>query len=79
MRIALAQIDCRLGNIPANREIHRAALQNVQQSGGADLVIFPELSLTGYRLRSNIHRAMLDDRQFLEWWDLFACQRTIIR
>lgn len=70
MRIALAQIDCRLGNLPANRETHRAALQQVQQSGGADLVVFPELSLTGYRLRSNIHRAMLDERQFSEWWQL---------
>ena len=68
MRIALAQIDCRLGNIPANRETHRAMLCEVQQAGGADLVIFPELSVTGYRLRSNIHRAMLDDAQFAGWW-----------
>jgi predicted amidohydrolase len=61
MRIALAQIDCRLGNIPANLETHTAALAEVGAQGGADLVLFPELSLTGYRLRSNITRAMLDD------------------
>ncbi len=61
MKIALAQIDCRLGNIPANVAIHRAALAKIKARGGADLAVFPELSLTGYRLRSDIHRAMLDD------------------
>ncbi len=63
MKIALAQIDCRLGNIPANIAIHRTALAEIKERGGADLAVFPELSLTGYRLRSDIHRAMLDDAQ----------------
>lgn len=63
MKIALAQIDCRLGNIPANIAIHRAALAEIKAGGGADLAVFPELSLTGYRLRSDIHRTMLDDAQ----------------
>ncbi|HEY3376605.1 MAG TPA: nitrilase-related carbon-nitrogen hydrolase [Armatimonadota bacterium] len=73
MRIALAQIDCRLGNLPANLTIHRDALRAVQERGGADLVVYPELSLTGYRLRSNIQRAMLDDAQFTRFRDkLFA-------
>jgi len=65
MRIALAQIDCRLGNLPANLMTHREALAAVRDAGGADLAVFPELSLTGYRLRSDIYRAMLDDAQFL--------------
>jgi len=63
MKIALAQIDCRLGNIPANIETHRAALAEVKAHGGADLAVFPELSITGYRLRSDIHRAMMDAGQ----------------
>jgi len=63
MRIALAQIDCRLGNIPANLATHRASLAAVNARGGAELIVFPELSLTGYRLRSDIHRAMLNDAQ----------------
>jgi len=63
MRIALAQIDCRLGNLPANLATHRGALAAVHAAGGADLAVFPELSLTGYRLRSNIYRAMMDDAQ----------------
>jgi len=65
MRIALAQIDCRLGNLPANLATHREALTVMRENGGADLAVFPELSLTGYRLRSDIYRAMLDDGQFL--------------
>lgn len=47
--VGLAQTDVRLGNVEANVETHldwfrRAREQNV------DLLIFPELSLTGYRL-----------------------------
>jgi len=64
MRLALAQIDCRLGNLPANLAAHRAALAAVRDAGGAALALFPELSLTGYRLCANTHRAMLDDAQF---------------
>lgn len=69
MRIALAQIDCRLGNIPANLDTHREALAAVKEQGGADLVVFPELSLTGYRLRSNIHRTMMDEEAFTRLWE----------
>jgi len=63
MRIALAQLDCRLGNLPANLATHREMLAAIRDRGGADLALFPELSLTGYRLRSDIYRAMLDDAQ----------------
>lgn len=69
MRIALAQIDCRLGNIPENLRTHRQALTDARAGGGADLALFPELSLTGYRLRSNIHRAMLDDAALGATWE----------
>ena len=47
MRIALAQVDCTLGDIDAN--VERAAKAVAEARGeGADLVIFPELSLCGY-------------------------------
>lgn len=47
MRIALAQVDCALGDIDAN--VERAAKAVAEARGeGADLVIFPELSLCGY-------------------------------
>ncbi len=47
MRIALAQVNCRVGDIVGNadlllREAHRA------QAEGADLLITPELALSGY-------------------------------
>ena len=65
MRIALAQIDCRLGNLPANLATHREMLAAARDRG-VELAVFPELSLTGYRLRSDIHRAMMDDAAFAE-------------
>ena len=83
MRIALAQIDCRLGNIPANRERHQQALAETRARGGADLVVFPELSVTGYRLRSDIYRVLLDEAQFARYWarlrdDAELAQETVV-
>ena len=50
LKLALAQINTRLGDIQANLEKH---LDYVRQArgAGADLLIFPELSLTGYVLQ----------------------------
>jgi NAD+ synthase (glutamine-hydrolysing) len=48
--LALAQMNTRLGNIPANLETHLSLAQEARASG-ADLLIFPELSLTGYVLQ----------------------------
>lgn len=49
MRVALAQTDCVLGEVDENLEVAR---DQVRQAGaqGADLVVFPELSLHGYHL-----------------------------
>ncbi|HZR95611.1 MAG TPA: nitrilase-related carbon-nitrogen hydrolase [Gaiellaceae bacterium] len=46
MRIALAQLDSRLGDLAGNAERARAAVAEA----GADLVVFPELFLSGYAL-----------------------------
>ncbi|MFG2194846.1 nitrilase-related carbon-nitrogen hydrolase [Streptomyces sp. NPDC048639] len=49
MRVALAQTDSVLGDVEANIETAREQIgQAVAQ--GADLVVFPELSLNGYHL-----------------------------
>jgi NAD+ synthase (glutamine-hydrolysing) len=47
MRLALAQIDTVVGDLDGNREriLHRL---DEARSAGADLVLFPELSVTGY-------------------------------
>jgi predicted amidohydrolase len=47
LRVAAAQIECRPGDIPANLDSHLAALHEAQAQG-AELVVFPELSLTDY-------------------------------
>jgi NAD+ synthase (glutamine-hydrolysing) len=47
MRIALAQIDATVGDIPGNEERILARLREAREAG-AQLVLFPELALTGY-------------------------------
>jgi predicted amidohydrolase len=49
LRIALAQLAPRLGDLEANLERHHALLAEAR-AGGAGLVVFPELGLTGYLL-----------------------------
>ena len=49
LRVGLAQIDCRLGDVEANVERHLAWIERARGEG-VDLLVFPELSLTGYRL-----------------------------
>lgn len=48
LNLALAQIDTRLGVVEANLEKH---LDYVKRARGADVLIFPELSLSGYLLQ----------------------------
>jgi NAD+ synthase (glutamine-hydrolysing) len=49
IKIALAQFNTKLGDVQANLEKHLEQIDDAHQKG-ADLVIFPELSLTGYAL-----------------------------
>jgi predicted amidohydrolase len=49
-KVALAQIDSRVGDIQANLERHLEYIEKANDDG-AQLIIFPELSLTGYTLR----------------------------
>jgi predicted amidohydrolase len=50
LSLALAQINTHLGDTSANLEKHLALIKEARKSG-ADLVLFPELSLTGYVLQ----------------------------
>ncbi len=58
MRIALAQIAPCLGDREKNLKLHLACLDTARASR-ADLVVFPELSLTGYRLRDLVPETAL--------------------
>jgi len=50
LRIALVQVAPRLGLVDENLERHRTLLREAR-GGGAGLVVFPELGLTGYQLQ----------------------------
>ena len=50
IRIALAQCNTKLGDVAANLKQHMTIIENAKAQD-ADLVIFPELSLTGYALQ----------------------------
>jgi predicted amidohydrolase len=50
IRIAVAQISPRLGDLEANIGLHREWIARARKEG-AKLIVFPELSLTGYDLR----------------------------
>jgi len=50
LRIALAQLAPRLGLLDENLASHRETLARARE-GGAGLVVFPELGLTGYQLQ----------------------------
>ena len=67
VNIALAQISTKLGDVSANLEKH-LALTNQALSSGADLIVFPELSLTGYCLQDLVpgvaHKVSEDDPVF---------------
>lgn len=67
LTLALAQINTCLGDVPANLEKHLALIQEARQQG-ADLIVFPELSLTGYVLQdltsAVAHRPTPDDPIF---------------
>lgn len=50
LTLALAQINTRLGDVQANLEKHILLIEQAR-AAGADLLVFPELSLTGYVLQ----------------------------
>ncbi|MFO0904128.1 MAG: nitrilase-related carbon-nitrogen hydrolase [Pirellulales bacterium] len=53
VRVALAQIDPALGDLERNVALHLDQIAHAR-AGGADVVVFPELSLTGYYLRDMV-------------------------
>jgi predicted amidohydrolase len=56
--VALAQLYPRLGDVPANLAAHLTAIMDAS-ANGAGLVVFPELSLTGYFLKDQVPEVAL--------------------
>ncbi len=50
---AVAQVEPTLGNLKANLAIHLDAIESARNDG-VDLLVFPELSLTGYYLKDQV-------------------------
>ena len=59
MKIALAQIRPKLGDIDHNFNLHIDYIQKSKEKN-VDLLIFPELSLTGYTLKDMVEELALD-------------------
>jgi len=57
-KVGLAQINPRLGDVDANLSIYEERVQAARQAG-AQLVVFPELSLTGYFLKDMVSTVAL--------------------
>ena len=62
VRLVLAQLNFVVGDIEANREQIIAACQTATRVHKADIIIFPELALTGYPPEDLLLRAELYDR-----------------
>lgn len=77
VKLALAQINTTLGVVEKNLEKHLARIKEAEEQG-ADLVLFPELSLTGYILQDLVpavaHKPTASDPIFKE---LLAASRDI--
>jgi predicted amidohydrolase len=58
LKIGLAQANVALGNVPANVRIHRDWLGKARGEG-VELLVFPELSLTGYLLQDQVSEVAL--------------------
>lgn len=59
--VGVAQIDCRLGDVEANLAEYERQLREAK-GRGIDLLVFPELSLTGYFLKDMVSTVALEPR-----------------
>ncbi|MGB1950278.1 MAG: NAD+ synthase [Marinobacter sp.] len=62
LRVVMAQLDFLVGDIPGNTRAVIEAAQRAHEEHGADVVVFPELCLTGYPPEDLLLRPSLDLR-----------------
>ncbi|MBN1940461.1 MAG: carbon-nitrogen hydrolase [Candidatus Aminicenantes bacterium] len=62
----MAQISPVLGDLDRNLDLHLETIEKARRAG-IDLLIFPELSLTGYRLRDLVSETARDPRSCREF------------
>src|SRR5688572_19843761 len=66
LRLAISQFGPRLGDLAGNAQ----RMSQIASTADADLVIFPELSLTGYDIRDRVHDLALPAAQLPDRLDL---------
>jgi predicted amidohydrolase len=76
VKIALAQISPHLGDIGKNLDLHLGTIEKVRRRK-AHLVIFPELSLTGYTLMDLVPDVALEPARHPPFQKLVAASRAI--
>lgn len=76
MRVALAQIAPCLGNVRKNLTLHLETAEKARREK-ADLVVFPELGLTGYKLRDLVEAVALDPDRAGPFRELKSLSREI--
>lgn len=76
MKVALAQISPHLGNLRKNLELHLQSIEKAKKKK-ADLLIFPELSLTGYTLMDMVDEVSLEPGKNPIFKKLKAASREI--
>lgn len=76
MKVALAQISPHLGNLRKNLDLHFQSIEKAKKKK-ADLLIFPELSLTGYTLMDMVDEVSLEPENNPISKELKAASREI--
>jgi predicted amidohydrolase len=76
VKVALAQISPHLGDLGKNLDLHLDTIAKVRRRK-ARLIIFPELSLTGYTLMDLVPEAALDPARHPGFRKLVAASRAL--
>jgi len=76
MRIVLAQISPYLGDVEKNFRLHLKYIEKAKKKN-ADLIIFPELSLTGYTLKDLVENVALNHEKDRFFGQLKALSKKI--